>query len=76
MKMKIKRSSDGRLLAIVDHEENSYFWASSLTECPTFSDEEFRLEVLLMVDWWNRKHHNEFEVYWNYLRGKLANIYK
>lgn len=76
MRIEISRYPDGRLKVIVHHEENSYFWKSNLTECLTFPDEKHKLEVLLMVDWWNRKHHKDFEVYWNYLRGKLSDIYK
>ena len=76
MWIEISRYSDGRLKVIVHHQGNSYFWKSNLTECLTFLDEKDKLEALLMVDWWNRKHHRDFEVYWNYLRGKLSNIYK
>jgi len=65
--MKVKRSPAGNLLAIIQHEENSYFWKSDLTECPTYADEKLKLEVLLMVDWWNNYFHEDFEVWWNLL---------
>ena len=69
MEMKLKRSPDGKLLAITQHEENSYFWKSDLTECLTYPDEKFRLEVLLMVDWWNKLFHTEFEIWWKLLKN-------
>ena len=53
MEMKVKSYPTGYLKAITQHEENSYFWKSDLTECPTFKDMKLELEVTLMVDWWN-----------------------
>ena len=69
MKIGISRFwKDGRLKATVQHEENSYFWESDLTECLKFEDEKLRIEVLVMIDWWNRNYHDEFEQLWNLLR--------
>jgi hypothetical protein len=67
MKIEVSRFKDGRLKVIIRHEEDSYFWKSSLTECPKFENEKLKLEVLMMVDWWNRKGHKEFELSWNSL---------
>jgi len=67
MEIEVSRFKDGRLKIIVHHKENSYFWASSLTECPKFENEKLKLEVLMMADWWNKEHHREFELLWNSL---------
>ena len=64
---------DGSLKVIVHHEEDSYFWKSSLTECPKFDNEKLKLEVLAMVDLWNKEYHKEFEVLWG---SMLVNIYR
>jgi len=69
MKVEISRFKDGKLMAVVQHEKNSYFRPQEATECLVFDDQKLRTEVLLMVDWWNRKYHNEFEEFWNYLRN-------
>jgi len=70
MKMEISRfSKDGKLKARVRHEGSSYFWKSDLTECLRFDDEKLRIEVLVMVDWWNRKYHERFEELWQVLRN-------
>jgi aminoglycoside/choline kinase family phosphotransferase len=65
MKIEVSRFKDGRLKVIVHHEEKSYFWKSSLTECPRFENEKMKLEALMMVDWWNKRHRREFELLWN-----------
>ena len=65
MRIEVGRFKDGRLKVTYRHEDNSYFWKSDLTECPRFEDEKLKLEVLFMVDWWNKKHHKEFELLWN-----------
>lgn len=67
MKIEVGRFKDGRLKVVIRHEESSYFWTSSLTECPSFENEKLRLEVLMMVDSWNKKHHREFELLWDSL---------
>lgn len=70
MKMEISRfSKDGKLKARARHEDNSYFWKSDLTECLRFDDEKLRIEVLIMVDLWNRKYHEQFEELWQVLRN-------
>ena len=69
MKMEVGRYRDGRLKAKAQHEGNSYFWPSDLTECLRFEDEKLRIEVLTMVDWWNKKYHKEFEQLWILLRN-------
>jgi len=65
----LERFPNGHLKVLIQHEENSYFWKSNLTECPPFSDEKDRIEVLTMVDHWNKEHHDEFEVWWNSRRN-------
>lgn len=60
---------DGRLKATVIHEANSYFWKSDLTEVPKFDDEKLRIEVLVMVDWWNRRYHQRFDQAWSFIRN-------
>jgi hypothetical protein len=67
MKIEVSRFKDGELKVTYRHENNSYFWKSDLTECPKFENEKLKLEVLMMVDWWNKKHHTEFELLWNSL---------
>lgn len=67
MKIEVSRFKHGELKVTYRHENNSYFWKSDLTECPKFENEKLKLEVLMMVDWWNKKHHTEFEVLWNSL---------
>jgi hypothetical protein len=70
MKMEISRFwKDGKLKAKAQHEDNSYFWKSDLSECLKFEDEKLRVEVLVMVDWWNKKYHDEFEQLWNLLKN-------
>jgi hypothetical protein len=71
MKIEVSRFRDGRLKVIVHHQEDSYFWTSSLTECPKFQNEKLKLEVLIMVDWWNREHHKEFQLLWNSIYKKI-----
>lgn len=61
MKIEVNRFKDGSLKVIVHHEEDSYFWKASLTECPKIENEKLKLEVLMMVDWWNGEHHEEFK---------------
>ena len=65
MKIEVSRFKDGRLKVIVHHEEDSYFWTDSLTECPTFPNEKLKIETLMMVNWWNKERHKEFELSWN-----------
>ena len=72
MKIEISRFKDGRLKVIVHHEEDSYFWKDSLTECPTFPNEKLKIETLMMVNWWNKEHHKEFELLWDsWLKDKF-----
>lgn len=69
MKMEIGRfTKDGKLKARARHEDNTYFWKVDLTECLKFDDEKLKIEVLIMVDWWNRNYHCKFEQMWNSLR--------
>ena len=71
MKIEVSRfGKDGRLKVIVRHEANSFFWPTDLTECPRFEDEKLRVEVLHMVDWWNKGHHEEFELTWKSMSEK------
>jgi hypothetical protein len=72
MKIEVSRFKDGKLKVIVRHEENSYFWKSDLTECPRFQNIKRILEVLMMVDWWNKERHNEFELLWDSLFVKTT----
>jgi len=72
MRIEVSRFIDGSLKVIVHHEEDSYFWKSSLTECPKFENEKLKLEVLTMVDMWNKEYHEEFELLWD---SMLVNIY-
>lgn len=65
MKIEVNRFKDGRLKVVVHHEETSHFWALSLTECPQFENEKLKLEVLMMVNWWNEEQHEEFELLWD-----------
>ena len=77
MYMKIDRfKKDGRLKATAQHEDNSYFWKSDLSECLVFKNEKLITEVLLMVDWWDREHHEEFERLWNYMRFHFLDKYR
>jgi len=76
MRIEVGRFKDGRLKLIVHHEENSYFWKSSLSECPRMEDEKLRIESLLMFDWWNGQYHEEFENLWKYLRSFFLDKYK
>ena len=65
MEIKIKRSIKGELLAITQHEQNSYFWKANLTECPRFEDIKMELEVTLMTSWWNKAFlERRLSVYW------------
>ena len=67
--MKVKRfKKDGRLEAIAQHEDNSYFWKSDLTEAIVLKDEKLRIEVTLALDLWNRKYHEKFEHLWEVMR--------
>jgi len=59
MKIEVSRFKDGKLKVIVRHEENSYFWRSNLTECPKFENVKHILEVLMMVDWWNKEYYRK-----------------
>lgn len=70
MKIEVSRFKDRRLKVIVHHEKGSYFWKSNLTECPKFENVKDLLEALIMVDWWNKKHHEEFELLWDSLLKK------
>lgn len=72
MKIEIGRFRDGRLKVVVQHEETSYFWEHSLTECIVEEDEKLRLETLLMVEHWNEEHHKEFELLWRQFSGSRA----
>lgn len=75
MKIEISRFKNSRLKLIVQHEETSYFWKSSLTECPRIEDEKLRTESLMMVEWWNKEHHEEFELLWNsWLKDKINKV--
>jgi len=65
MRIEVSRFRGGKLKVTYRHEDNSYFWKSDLTECPTFENEKLKVEVLMMVDSWNKKHHEEFELLWN-----------
>ena len=76
MRIEIGRFKDDRLKATAQHEDNRYFWKSDLSECLRMKDEKLRIEVLLMVDWWNREYHEEFERLWKYLRLFFLNKYK
>jgi len=77
MYMKVDRfTKDDRLKATAQHEDNSYFWKSDLTECLVFENEKLRIEVLLMIDWWNRTHHEEFDRLWKYLRFHFLDKFK
>ena len=76
MKIEVSRFMDGRLKVIVHHEESSYFWKSSLSECPRMEDEKLRVESLLALDWWNREHHEEFERLRKYLRYFFLKKYR
>ena len=69
MKIEVNRFKDGRLKVIVRHENNSYFWNSDLTECLKFENLKDEIEVLVMTDWWNKKHHEQFEKLWNLLKN-------
>jgi len=72
MKIEVSRFKDNRIKVIVHHQEDSYFWVSCLTECPKFENEKLKLEVLMMVDWWNKEHHKEFGLLWNSLFMKTT----
>ena len=73
--MKIKRKPNGELLALVQHENSSNFWASDLTECPKFEEMRDKLEVTLMTAWWNIAHHDEFEIWWNCIKRFYQRMY-
>jgi len=70
MKIELGRFSDGRIRVNAQHEEDSSnFRKSDLSECLKYEDEKDRLEALLMVDWWNKHYHDNFEELWNVLRN-------
>ena len=69
MTMEISRFKDGKLKVRFRHEDNSYFWKTDSTECLKFDIEKLRTEVLIMVDWWNRKYHERFEELWQVIRN-------
>lgn len=68
MRIEVGRYPNGKLKVIVHHEEDSFFWKSNLTKCLKFEIEKLRLEVLLAIDLWNRKHHRLFERLWNSMK--------
>lgn len=70
MRIEVGRFIDGSLKVIVHHEDNSYFWKSSLTECPKFENEKLKLEVLMMADLWNKKYHKLFDLLWNSMKNR------
>ena len=69
MFMKVKRYKDGRLEAVAQHENNSYFWKSDLTESIVLEDEKLRIETTLALDLWNRKYHDKFEHLWQIMKN-------
>ena len=77
MKIELERFRDGRLKIIVHHEDSSYFWIPSLTECPKLDNEKLKLEVLMMVDWWNNHYHKEFDLFWKTMfKDRFGNEYE